>query len=60
MNLIGGRMKVYLVYVYNPKERTDVLLQVCATEEAAERYISSMVNEEYRKDCYIEDMEVFE
>ena len=53
-------MKVYLVYVYNPKERIDVLLQVCATEEAAERYISSMVNEEYRKDCYIEDMEVFE
>lgn len=52
--------KVYLVYGYRANENTDVLLKICSTEEAAERYISSEVNEEYRKDCYIEEKEIFE
>ena len=52
--------KVYLVYAHTPEKPADVLLKVCSTEEAAERYISSVVYEEYRKDCYIEEEEVFE
>lgn len=54
-------MKVYLVYRdYHSWECEDALLRVCATEEAAERYIASEIDDEFREDCYIIEEVVFE
>lgn len=54
-------MKVYLVYLdYHSEASDNPVLQVCATEEAANRWIATISDERDRKDCYIEDMEVFE
>ena len=54
-------MKVCLVYLdYHSEETCDPVLQVCATEEAANRWIATIADEMDRKDCYIEEKEVFE
>ena len=54
-------MKVYLVYLdYHSEECDDALLQICATEEAAHRWIATIANEFDREECYIVEEKVFE
>jgi len=54
-------MKVYIVYLdWHSEESDDPMLQVCATEEAANRWIATISDERDREDCYIEEAEVFE
>ena len=51
-------MKVYLVYIdYHSYEYSDDVVKVCASEEAAYRYIESCTD---GRDYYVEETEVFE